>query len=388
MSSSPTFEIFLVAIPGLEAALTDEARACGFQGAKQVPGGVRFDGGWPEVWRANLQLRGASRVLARIGSFHAAHLAQLDKRARAFPWRTILRRDVAVSVETTCKKSKIYHSGAATQRIATAINEELGATISDDADVVIKARIESDLLTLSIDTSGGLLHKRGSKQATAKAPLRETMAALFLRQCGYTGHEPVLDPMCGSGTFIIEAAEIALGLAPGRNRRFAFEHLATFDAKAWEKMKSENLFIPPGEGTSQIFSPPQKEGQPRVQFYGSDRDAGAIKSSKANTERAGVSTNTTFMQRPVSEVTPPDGPPGLVICNPPYGARIGDKKPLHDLYAAFGQTMKSRFKGWRVGLITSDPKLARSTGLPFKAKPAAVLHGGLRVYLFQTGALL
>ncbi|NMD08074.1 MAG: hypothetical protein GYA66_08860 [Phyllobacteriaceae bacterium] len=250
MSSSPTFEIFLVAIPGLEAALTDEAKACGFQGAKQVPGGVRFDGGWPEVWRANLQLRGASRVLARIGSFHAAHLAQLDKRARAFPWRTILRRDVAVSVETTCKKSKIYHSGAATQRIATAINEELGATISDDADVVIKARIENDLLTLSIDTSGGLLHKRGSKQATAKAPLRETMAALFLRQCGYTGHEPVLDPMCGSGTFIIEAAEIALGLAPGRNRRFAFEHLATFDAKAWEKMKSENLFIPPGEGTS------------------------------------------------------------------------------------------------------------------------------------------
>jgi putative N6-adenine-specific DNA methylase len=101
MSSSPTFEIFLVAIPGLEAALTDEAKACGFQGAKQVPGGVRFDGGWPEVWRANLQLRGASRVLARIGSFHAAHLAQLDKRARAFPWRTILRcDDVPVSVES------------------------------------------------------------------------------------------------------------------------------------------------------------------------------------------------------------------------------------------------------------------------------------------------
>lgn len=377
MSTSAAFEIFLVAIPGFEAALTEEAKACGFQAATMVPGGVRFQGGWPEVWRANLHLRGASRVLARIGSFHAAHLAQLDKRARAFPWKTILRHDVPVSVEATCKKSKIYHSGAATQRIATALHEELGAVISDDATVVLKARIESDLVTLSIDTSGGLLHKRGSKQATAKAPLRETMAALFLRQCGYMGRESVLDPMCGSGTFIIEAAEVALGLAPGRNRNFAFEHLASFDVHAWEKLKLQAA--PLGERP--------ELGQLHHHLHGSDRDAGAVKAATANAGRAGVSSVTHFQQMPVSEVKPPDGPPGLVICNPPYGTRIGDKKPLHDLYVAFGSTMKSRFKGWRVGLITSDPKLAKSTGLPFMAKPAPVLHGGLRVYLFQTSVL-
>ncbi len=381
-ATTPDFEIFLVAIPGLESTLADEARACGFAGATQVPGGVRFTGNWRDVWRANLELRGASRVLARIGSFRASHLAQLDKRSRAFPWRMVLRRDVPVAVEATCKHSKIYHSGAASQRIATAIREELGATIADTAEVTIKARIEDDLVTLSLDTSGGLLHKRGSKQATAKAPMRETMAALFLRQCGYDGTEPVLDPMCGSGTFCIEAAEMALGLPPGRNRSFAFEHLATFDDNAYQALRSSPSLNIPGSAVRA-----QAAAATAIKVYGSDRDAGAIKAAAANASRAGVAAIMVFERKSVSDVTPPDGPPGLVICNAPYGTRIGDKKPLHDLYSAFGQTMRSRFKGWRVGLITSDINLAKSTGLPFKARPAPVLHGGLRVYLFQTGEL-
>lgn len=373
MGETSGLEIFLVAIPGLEAALADEARAGKFHGVTQVPGGVTMTGNWREVWRANLELRGASRVLARIGSFRAMHLAQLDKRSRAFAWKTFLRPDVPVAVETTCKRSKIYHSGAATQRIATAIHEELGTTINGTADVIIKARIEDDLVTLSIDTSGDMLHKRGSKRAMAKAPMRETMAALFLRQCGYSGTEPVLDPMCGSGTFVIEAAEIALGLAPGRQRSFAFEQLATFDATAWNKLKSASASK--GIVTTD------------VRFFGSDRDAGAIKAASANAARAGVSANTVFECKPVSDAGPPAGPPGLVVCNPPYGTRIGDKKPLHDLYGALGQTLLSRFKGWRVGIVTSNEKLARSTKLPFKARPTPALHGGLRVYLFQTDVL-
>jgi len=365
-----TPEIFLVAIPGLEAALCAEARALRFKNAKIVPGGVVVEGGWPEVWRANLELRGASRVLARIGAFRALHLAQLDKRARKFPWGDFLRAEVPVRVEASCKSSRIYHSGAAAQRISTAIGEELGAPITPDAQVSVKARIEDDLCTISIDTSGESLHKRGHKPEIGKAPMRETMAALFLRLCGYDGHEPVLDPMCGSGTFVIEAAEIAADLKPGRSREFAFEHLKDFDPVAWKQMREKGQII-----------------RPSVRFFGSDRDAGAVRMSKANAERAGVAEFTAFRQLTVSELARPDGPPGLVIVNPPYGARIGDRKPLQDLHSALGNTLLTRFSGWRVGLITTEPSLAKATGLPFSPPSAPISHGGLSVQLFQTEKL-
>jgi putative N6-adenine-specific DNA methylase len=200
--------------------------------------------------------------------------------------------------------------------------------------------------------------------------MRETLASLFLRQCGYDGTELVVDPMCGSGTFIIEAAEISAGLKPGRSRRFAFEQLANFDADAWQRMRA----APPIE-------------QPSLRFYGSDRDAGAITMSRANAERAGVSEMTEFEKRAISDVIAPGGSAGLVIVNPPYGERIGDKKGLHSLYRSLGQTLMSRFGGWRVGLITNEALLARATGLPFGPSAAPVSHGGLRVTLFLTGPL-
>ncbi|MCD7059398.1 THUMP domain-containing class I SAM-dependent RNA methyltransferase [Pelagibacterium xiamenense] len=369
MTDTP-FEIFLMAPPGLEPALAAEARAKGFADPRPVPGGVVTQGGWPDVWRANLTLRGAGHVLARIASFPAVHLAQLDKRARRVPWADVLKPGVPVRVEAVCRKSKIYHSAAAAQRIATAITEELGAPIASDAALVIKARIENDVVTISIDTSGASLHKRGHKEAVARAPMRETLAALFLHQCGYDGTEPVLDPMCGSGTFVIEAAEIAANLAPGRSRRFAFEDLATFEAEAWQTLRAS---IAPTA--------------PSSRFFGSDRDPGAVRMSQANAERAGVSAWTEFTQQTVSTLTPPDGPPGLVIVNPPYGARIGNKGQLTALYAALGQTLATRFAGWRVGLITSDPTLAKSTRLPFLPTGAPVDNGGIRVTLYRTEAL-
>jgi putative N6-adenine-specific DNA methylase len=370
MNPADDFEIFLVAPPGLEAVLGTEARASGFIDPTPVVGGVQVRGNWPEVWRANLEVRGASRVLARIGAFRANHLAQLDKRARQFPWGEFLRPDVPVRVEASCKSSRIYHSGAARQRIETAIREELGAPIAADAEILIKARIHDDLCTISIDTSGESLHKRGHKEAVGKAPMRETMAALFLRQCGYDGTEPLVDPMCGSGTFVIEAAEIAAGLKPGRSRRFAFEQLVSFDAAAWQRLRDT------GHGI-----------KPAVRFFGSDRDAGAIGMSRDNAERAGVAELTEFRQHAVSDLAAPDGPPGLVMVNPPYGTRIGDKKPLYALYGALGKTLLARFAGWRVALVTSEASLAKSTGLPFAPPGPPAVHGGLRVSLFQTGRL-
>jgi putative N6-adenine-specific DNA methylase len=371
MSDEVEFEIFLMSPPGLEAELCAEARECGFKAPRIIIGGVAVTGGWPEVWRANLELRGCGRVLARIGSFRAMHLAQLDKRARKFPWGAVLRKDVPFHVEASCTRSRIYHSDATAQRIARAIAEELGAPLKADAGLVIKARIEDDLCTISVDTSGESLHKRGHKEAVGKAPMRETLAALFLRRCGFDGTEPVVDPMCGSGTFVIEAAEKAAGLNPGRSRRFAFEQLASFDAAAWEAMRGAGKTITPA-----------------VKFYGSDRDAGAVRMAQENAARAGVAGFTVFRQQAVSDLIPPEGPAGLVIVNPPYGTRIGDKKPLYALYGALGQTLLQRFAGWRVGIITTEAPLARATGLSFLPPAPPVLHGGLKVTLFQTARLV
>jgi putative N6-adenine-specific DNA methylase len=373
MNEHADFEIFMVTAPGFEAVLCAEAEAKGFRQATAVKGGVTAIGGWPDVWRANLEMRGATRVLARIAEFRAFHLAQLDKRARRVAWKEILRSDKPFRVEASCKASRIYHQGAAAQRIEKAIRETLGAPVSPEAEICIKVRIEDDLCTISVDTSGESLHKRGHKEAVAKAPMRETLAALFLQQCGYDGTEPVLDPMCGSGTFVIEAAEIAAGLKPGRSRHFAFEQLATFDRKAWQRLRETCR-----RAASDV---------PGLRFYGSDRDAGAIEMSRANAERAGVAALTEFRQHAISDLAAPDGPPGLVIVNPPYGTRIGDKKPLYALYQSLGRTLVAGFAGWRVGLITTDASLAEATSLPFAQAIGPVSHGGLRVTLFLTAPL-
>lgn len=368
------FEIFLVAAPGLETALCEEAREKGFAEPTVIKGGVTVRGGWREVWRANLEIRGASRVIARIAQFRALHLAQLDKRSRKVAWGEALRRDTPFRVEATCKTSRIYHSGAAAQRVERAISEELGAPVSPEAQVCIRVRFEDDMCTIGVDTSGELLHKRGFKEAVAKAPMRETMAALLLRLSGYDGREAVLDPMCGSGTFVIEAAEVAAGLKPGRSRHFAFEQLATFDNSAWAEMRAAGVAV-----------------TPQFRFTGSDIDAGAIAMSRANAERAGVAAICEFKQLPVSEIMPPAGSPngsgGLVIINPPYGDRIGDKARLTSLYRAMGQTLKARFSGWRVGLVASDEALANACGLPFSPPIGPISHGGLRVMLYQTAPL-
>ncbi|WP_282093986.1 THUMP domain-containing class I SAM-dependent RNA methyltransferase [Epibacterium ulvae] len=377
MDDNTQFEIFLTAAPGLEKALLQEARDLDFSGLKSVPGGVTCQGSWPEVWRANLCLRGAARVLARIGEFRAFHLAQLDKRARKFPWGDVLRSDIPVRVEVvTNKKSKIYHAGAACQRIERALAESFGVPVVKGADtpdaITLKLRIDDNNCLFSVDTSGEGLHKRGHKVAIGKAPMRETLAALFLRECGYDGTQTIVDPMCGSGTFVLEAAEIALGLLPGRTRSFAFENLATFDAEKWDALKAK-------AGLS------GNEVQPR--FFGSDRNAGVVEMAAANADRAGVSELVSFKQAAVSDLQPPPGDPGLVIVNPPYGARIGNKKLLYALYVSLGQTLQERFKGWRVGIVTSETGLAKATELPFLPYGPPVAHGGLKIRLFQTGPL-
>ncbi len=369
-SGMDEFDIFLICAPGLEPQLVAEVTALGFANPVTAPGGVTVKGGWPDIWRLNLTSRIAGHVLARVASFRAMHLAQLDKRARRLAWGDFLRPDVPIRVEASCRKSRIYHAGAAAERVTNAITETLGAPVDPKAALRVMVRIDDDLATISLDTSGESLHKRGAKQAVGRAPLRETMAAGFLRAAGFDGSEPVLDPMCGSGTFVLEAAEIATGRAPGRVRDFAFQSLPSFDADAWAALR--------------------KGQQPRgtdLRFHGSDRNAGAFAAARENAERAGVGPHVSFEKCAVSDIVPPDGPPGLVIVNPPYGARIGARKPLFALHNAMGQALRDRFAGWRVGIVTSDTGLARATDLPFRDIGPAVSHGGIRVRLHLTDPL-
>lgn len=371
MENSPTLEIFAITLPGMEATLADEARELGFDVAGTEPGGVTVRGGWPEVWRANLELRGATRILVRLGSFMAFHLAQLDKRARKFPWADTLRPDVPVRVDVaTSRKSKIYHAGAATERFAKALTESAGMTVAADAPVILKIRIDDNRVTISVDTSGEPLHKRGHKEAVGKAPMRETLAALFLRQCGFDGGQTVYDPMCGSGTFVIEAAEIACGMQAGRTRNFTFEQLRSYEAAKVAGLRRMD-----------------RPRVPSVRFHGSDRDAGAITMAAANANRAGIADLTKFEVAQANTIQPPAGPPGLVIVNPPYGARIGDKKALYPVYGQLGKVLKDRFSGWQVGVITSEAALARTMGLPFLPDGPSIAHGGLRVRLYRTNPL-
>ena len=357
--------LFLAAPPGLELQLLEEARERGFDAPVAVPGGVEVAGGWAAAMRANLHLAVASRVLARLASFRAVHPAQLDKRARKVDWRAALRADVPVRIEATSRRSRVYHAGAVVSRIAGAV-EAVGIPVRPDADDAVRlvVRLEDDLCTISVDTSGAPLHRRGSKQAVGKAPIRDTMAAGLLRAAGWDGTSPVVDPMCGSGTFVLEAVARAADLPPGRGRSFAFERLARFDAASWDAMRRVDGAVP------------------KAVFAGSDRDAGAVAAAAGNAARAGVAGWTRFDRHAVSDAAPPEGPPGLVIVNPPYGGRVG-KGPLFGLYAAFGRTMRERFAGWRVAMVTSDAGLARTCDLPWDAPGPILDNGGIKVRLWQ-----
>lgn len=366
-------QIFLVAVPGLEAPLLAEGAALGFEGAHAVPGGVLCSGDMAEAARANGVLRCAVRVLLRVAEFRAMHLAQLDKRSKKVEWARWLVPGVPVRVEAVCRRSKIYVNKAAVQRVTGAL-EAAGIPVAKEAEISVKVRIDDDLCTISLDTTGEALHRRGHKEFVGKAPMRETMAAGFLAQMGFDGSQAVVDPMCGSGTFVLEAAEIALGLMPGRTRGFAFQKMAGGGALSADRSLRRGYLE-----NKELRDDPR----PEPRFFGFDRNDGAIRGALANAERAGVAGIVAFGRAAISDLEPPGGlAPGIVIVNPPYGGRIGERKLLFGLYGALGATLAERFGGWRVGIVTSDGGLAKATGLPLAAG-APVDHSGTKVCLWQ-----
>jgi len=373
-ASAPDLACFAAAAPGLEPWVAEELRA--LQGIHPLvleapePGGVGFRTDRAGLYAANLHLRIASRVLVRIGSFHASAFRQLERHAAGLPWDEFVGDGQRVEFRVTSRKLRLYHQDAVAERLAAAVVTRVSGAASGDGghppqEFVV--RLFRDQCTISADASGELLHRRGYRLETAKAPLRETLAAAMLAGAGWTARAPLLDPLCGSGTIPIEAAMRARRIPPGVARRFAFQCWPAFDEPAWTGVldSARERILP--------ASP--------VRLLGSDRDAGAVQAAAANAVRAGVGDDIEWRRAAISAIEPPPAP-GWVVTNPPYGVRMGDRTRLRDLYAQLGNVLRVKCGGWEVAMLTAHPALEGQTRLGLEPQ-FSTENGGLRVRLMR-----
>ena len=327
-----------------------ELAALGIRAAA-VGGGVAFDGSWEHCYRANLWSRLASRVLWRIAEFDYRNEHDLYAKVREIDWPRYFRVERTLRVNVTAQKSPLKSLEFATLRIKDAVcdrfRDALGKRPSVDRanpDVRVHAFLESSRATLYMDTSGEPLFKRGWRAGAADAPLRENLAAGILMLTGWQPEEPLLDPMCGGGTFLAEAGAMARGRAPGAKRQFAFEKLAVFDAALWQRAKRETH----GSESSPVL-------------HGSDTEPKALNAARRNLAEAGVERWVKLERADVLERAAPVAS-GVMVMNPPYGERMGSPEELAVFYPRLGDALKQRFAGWRCYIFTADlrlPKLIR-----------------------------
>jgi putative N6-adenine-specific DNA methylase len=389
-------DAFAVTAPGLEAICAGEAASLGLRSRVldgDGGGGITWRGSLESVARANLWLATASRVLVRVAQFKASAFYELELAAKRVAWDRFLTSASTVRFRVTCRKSKLYHTGAVAQRLAGAVTrripgvrielaksneasdddpggnratrESSRVTSRDVSGQLFVVRLVHDVCTVSVDTSGDLLHRRGYRQQLAKAPLRETIAAAMLHgaEWPHDGEATLIDPMCGSGTIAIEAARMARRIAPGRDRRFAFQEWPEFDARAWQALVDEAR----GGERPRVAAP----------IVASDRDAGAVAAARANAARAGVEDDISFAVAPISAVAAPERS-GWMISNPPYGVRVGEADRLRNLYAQLGNVVRAKLAGWTVGLLLADRRLERHIGLDLHQR-FATRNGGIPV---------
>jgi putative N6-adenine-specific DNA methylase len=383
-----TLQIFAVCAPGLEPVLLAEVQALGCKGNASA-GGVEIEGTMRDVQRLNLWLRTASRVLVRLGTVKATAFPELVRKASALPWERYLRPGAAASLRVTCRKSRLYHSGAVAERLHAAMEARLGAKVpaqkgsSEDeegeAAQLIVARFDHDVCTVSADSSGALLHQRGYRGPQAKAPLRETLAAALLLAAGWKGETPLCDPLCGSGTIAIEAALIALRRAPGIARGFAFQKWPGFDVRPFQDLlavaKAGFGLQASGSGLPTAGFGLQAPGFRQVEA--SDQDAGAVAATRENAARADVAIE--IVQRQLAALPPAPGA-GLIACNPPYGVRVGGD--VRQIFRELGEAARRR-PGWRVAAVVADEHAAAASGLRW-TRLLRTQTGGIPVQFLAT----
>jgi putative N6-adenine-specific DNA methylase len=358
---------FAVTPPGFEDVCAAELRALDIAAPKVLAGGVEFSGGLHELYQANLWLRSASRVLVRVGEVTARDFPSLFKKLVRLPWGRFVKPGTDCRFRVTCHSSRLSHSGRVAETCRDAIAKALGNTEPAAIEATVHLRLEADRCQVSIDSSGELLHRRGYRVASVAAPLRENLAAGCLLALGYSGSVPLIDAMTGSGTFAIEAALIALNRAPGVKRQFAFMDWPKFRPGLWQQLLQ------------------QAQREERADLAASisavDNNSKAVAAARQNLEAAGLAGKIVFDCRPMQQLSA--GPqPGMLICNPPYGERIGRTAALLALYRDLGQVYGAEFSAWQGALVCPDSELVRATGIPFESL-LRFSNGGIRVALLK-----
>ncbi|CAH1088930.1 THUMP domain-containing class I SAM-dependent RNA methyltransferase [Candidatus Nitrotoga sp. 1052] len=359
---------------GLETMLANELNALGAQEVRTTDGGVHFTGPFLLSYRVNLHSRIASRVLWRVAIAHYRNEQDIFDTAYALPWNDWFDTSHTIRVNMTAIKCPLKSLDFATLKIKDAVCDKFRALTGDrpsvdthTPDIRIHAFLESSRMTLYVDTSGDALFKRGVRQYTNVAPLRENLAAGILLLTGWQPGVPLLDPMCGSGTFLIEAALMSFNIAPGISRSFAFEKLKNFDAAAWSEMRSQ----------AQAAQKPVSA----LPIFGSDLYGDELKAAHLNLENAGLRGAVTLNQANVLEISAP-ADHGVLVANLPYGERMGDLEELQELYPKLGDVLKKKFGGWNAYLFTSDLRMPKFIRLSVSRR-TLLFNGAIECRLFE-----
>ncbi len=359
---------------GLEPVLVTELQQLGASALQARSGGVQFQGGWDICYRVNLHSRIASRILWQVASQAYANEADVYKTAHALPWNKWFTPALTIRVNVAAIKCPLRSLDFVALKIKDAVcdkfRELTGSRPSVDTvrpDIRIHGFLDVQKFTLYLDTSGDALFKRGLRQAAGEAPLRENLAAGILHLAGWRPGIALLDPMCGSGTFLLEAAQMALNIAPGSGRNFAFEKFMDFDHTLWHTLKEAAL-------TQQKPKTPQP-------IFGSDLYGDALANARANLSAAGFSAVVTLKQANMLEVSAP-APTGVLVTNPPYGVRIGEQQQLAELYPKLGDMLKKKFSGWSAHIFTADPMLPKSIRLT-ASRRIPLFNGALECRLLE-----
>jgi putative N6-adenine-specific DNA methylase len=362
---------------GLEAVLGAELASMGATlSGQRTEGGVAFAGDHRLLYSANLQSRIASRILLHVHESSYASEQDVYDRASSVRWHEWFERKRTIRVAVAAHRSPLKSIEFAALRIKDAVCDAFRSATGSrpdvdtrTPDVRIHAYIDERSLNLYLDTSGEPLFKRGWRTGAVDAPIRENLAAGILRLMGWTPELALLDPMCGGGTFLLEAASLALEVAPGANRGFGFERLALYDARMWRDVRQAT------ESARDDRVPAQ------IPIHGSDRDRRAIEATAQALRRAGMAEKVKLEQTDVLAIEPPAAT-GMLIANPPYGVRIGERDALAALYPKLGDMFKRRFAGWRCFIFSADTRLPKLIGLK-AARRTPLFNGALECRLYE-----
>jgi putative N6-adenine-specific DNA methylase len=366
--------LFATCPRGLEAVLAIELAQVGAQQVQARGGGASFSGDLEVCYRANLESRVATRVLLAVTQAPYRNEQDIYELARAVRWRDWFDVGRTIRVDVNAIRCPLKSLDFVTLRIKDAIcdrfRDEVGSRPNVDThspEVRIAGFLDARSFTLYLDTSGEPLYKRGIRGRTGDAPLKENLAAGIIALSGWRPEEPFLDPMCGSGTLLVEAARIALAIAPGSLRSFGFEHLHTFDAGLWQ----------------QVREAVRKSERPRapLAIFGSDLYGDELKKAGETLAAAGLAGLVQLKQANILELKPPAAS-GVVVTNPPYGVRVGASEDLAAFYPQLGDALKARFAGWRAHLFSADMRLPKLIGLK-ASKRTPLYNGALECRLFE-----